>query len=212
MAWVETERQALVQTLRTTDPDTPTLCAGWDARHVLAHLVQRENSPASSIGDLVVKRQPGDEKYLGQLVETAKSPLGYEALVKRFEVGPPRWSPMKFAAENISLLEYVIHHEDVRRGTGNTTARELPAAEAEAIWTRLPTMVRLSYRKCPVGVTLARVSGASQVVKTGSGSVVLTGEPVELALYVSGRRSAAQVQVSGSPADVASFEAWAAKG
>lgn len=211
MAWVETERQALVQTLRTADPGAPTLCEGWDVRHVLAHLVQREHSPASSIGDLVVRRKPGDEKYLGQLVSTALSPLGYEALVKRFEAGPGRWNPMRWAGESINLLEYVVHHEDVRRGSGSAAPRELPPAEADAVWAKLPTMVRLSYRTCPVGVTLSRPGGQSQVVKTGQGSVVLTGEPVELALYVTGRRSAARVQVSGSPTDVETFEGWASR-
>lgn len=211
MAWVETERQALVQTLRASDPDAPTLCTGWDVRHVLAHLVQREHSPASSLGDLVARREPGQEKFLGQIVDSAQSTLGYEALVKKFQAGPPRWSPLKWAAESISLLEYVIHHEDVRRGTGGAQPRDLPAEETDAIWAKLPTMVRLSYRSCPVGVTLTRPSGQSQVVKTGRGSVVLTGEPVELALYVTGRRSAAQVQVSGTPTDVEAFEGWATK-
>ena len=215
MAWAETERQSLVQTLRTTDPDGATLCTGWDARHVLAHLVQREQMPASSIGDVIdkqlAKRPPGEEKYLGRLVEGAASPTGYEALVRRFAAGPPRWSPMKWGAERISLLEYVIHHEDIRRGSTPVPARELPAEMADAVWTKLPAMVRLSYRGCPVGVTLARPGGAVQVVKTGTGSVVLTGEPVELALYVTGRRAAASVQVSGTPGDVAAFESWASK-
>ncbi len=116
MAWAETERQSLVATLRSTDPEAPTLCTGWDTRHVLAHLVQREHSPASSVGDVVVKRPPGQEKYLGRLVDGATSPAGYDALVSRFQAGPPRWSPLKLAVESISLLEYVIHHEDIRRG------------------------------------------------------------------------------------------------
>lgn len=209
MAWVETERQALVETLRSSDPDAPTLCQGWDVRHVLAHLVQREHSPANSAGDLVLRREPGQEKYLGRLVDSAQSPVGFEALVKRFQAGPPRWSPLKWAAESISLLEYVIHHEDIRRGSGTAAPRDLPGEEADAIWAKLPTMVRLSYRSCPVGVTLTRPGGQSQVVKTGRGSVVLTGEPVELALYVTGRRSAAQVRLSGTPTDVETFERWA---
>lgn len=210
-AWAEAERQALVATLRATDPEAPTLCAGWDTRHVLAHLVQREQDPASSLGDLVVKRKPGEEKYLGQLVESARSPLGYDALARRFSDGPPRWSPLSWAADSISLLEYVVHHEDVRRGSGPVPPRQLPAAELDVIWTRLPLLVRLSYRKSPVGVILARPDQTSQVVKTGSGSVTLTGDPVELALYVTGRRAAASVQVNGNPTDVAAFESWAAE-
>jgi hypothetical protein len=40
--------------------------------------------------------------------------------------------------------------------------------------------------------------------------VTLTGDPVELALYTSGRRAAAQVLVSGPPDAVQQFEGWAA--
>ena len=39
---------------------------------------------------------------------------------------------------------------------------------------------------------------------------MLTGEPVELLLYVSGRREAARVEVSGNPDAVAQFDRWVA--
>lgn len=211
MGWVDTERRDLAQTLRASDPDAPTLCEGWDVRHLLGHLVQREHSPASSIGDLVVRRRAGDEKFLGRLVDGAKSPEGYEALVGRFESGPPRWSPMSWAGESINLIEYVVHHEDVRRGSGARSARALPAGESEAIWGRLSLLARLGLRRSPVGVTLTVPDGPRQVVRTGMGSVVITGEPVELALYISGRRTAANVQVTGTPADVDTFSAWATR-
>src|SRR5690606_3490565 len=45
MPWMEDERAALVATARDTDPDAPTLCEGWTARHLLAHLVEREHQP-----------------------------------------------------------------------------------------------------------------------------------------------------------------------
>jgi uncharacterized protein (TIGR03085 family) len=210
MAWVETERLALVDTLRGSDPNAPTLCEGWDVRHLLAHLVQREHSLTASIGDVVVKRPPGEEKYLGRLVEQARSAEGYAALIDRFRAGPPRWSPMSWAGENLNLVEYVIHHEDIRRGAGSAIPRVLPAEEAQAVWSKLGTFGRLSYRKSPVGVRLALPDGSSEPIKLGSDGVVLTGEPLELALYVSGRRRAASVEVSGPPETVARFESWVA--
>jgi uncharacterized protein (TIGR03085 family) len=212
MPWVETERSSLVETLRSTDPDAPTLCVGWDTRHLLAHLVQREHSPAASVGDVVVKRPPGEEKYLGRLVDGARSPEGYQRLVDRFLAGPPRWSPMSWAGESFNLVEYVIHHEDVRRGSGSRTPRALPADQERAVWDKLKLFGRLSYRKSPVGVTLALPDGTRSVVKLADQSVVLTGAPVELALYVSGRRQAAAVEVTGPPETLAQFEAWAAAG
>jgi len=199
-----------VDTLRVSDPDAPTLCEGWDVRHLLAHLVQREHSPTASLGDVVVKRRPGQEKYLGRLVDRARSPQGYAALIDRFRAGPPRWSPMSWAGESINLVEYVIHHEDVRRGAGAALPRALPAEEALAIWSKLGMFARLSYRKNPVGVRLALPDGTSEPIKLGSEAVVLTGEPVELALYVSGRRQAASVEVTGPPETVARFQSWVA--
>jgi uncharacterized protein (TIGR03085 family) len=210
MPWVETERHSLVQTLRATDPEAPTLCVGWDTRHLLAHLVQRENDLAASIGDAVVRREPGQEKYLGRLVDSARSPDGYEALVQRFLMGPPQWSPMRWAGDSLNLVEYVIHHEDVRRGAGSPPPRVLPPDLLEAIWSRLRLFGRLSYRKSPVGVALALPDGRRHPVRLGNETVVLTGEPVELALYVSGRRSAAAVELSGPPESVARFRSWVA--
>jgi uncharacterized protein (TIGR03085 family) len=186
------------------------LCEGWDVRHLLAHLVQREHQPAASFGDVVVKRPPGQEKYLGRLVDRARSPQGYAALVDRFQAGPPRWSPMSWAGENLNLVEYVIHHEDVRRGAGSAVPRVLPDDQAQAVWSKLGMFGRLSYRKSPVGVRLALPDGASEPAKLGSEGVVITGEPVELALFVSGRRRAASVEVTGPPETVARFQSWLA--
>src|SRR5450830_1324503 len=127
---VDAERQAFADVFRSTDPDAPTLCEGWTTRHLLAHLVQREQGPTwAAIGDMVGHREPGQEKYMGRLVKAARSDEGYEALVTQFQKGAPRWSPMSWADESLNFIEYVIHIEDVRRG-GDTPLlpRVLPPA------------------------------------------------------------------------------------
>ncbi|SDT22970.1 TIGR03085 family protein [Friedmanniella luteola] len=208
MGWARTEKKALVDTLRRTDPDAPTLCEGWDAKRLLAHLVQREQDPVGGIGDVVGRAEPGREKHLGRLAEPAATPDGYAGLIDRFVTGPPRWSPMSWASEQVNVLEYAIHHEDVRRGGGAGAARTLPAAQSDAIFRQVPLTARMKLRRSPVGVVLARPGGAPAVVRSGSPSVTLTGEPLELALWVSGRRQAAQVQLSGPPEAVERFEGW----
>jgi uncharacterized protein (TIGR03085 family) len=209
MPWVEVERQALAATLQSADPDAPTLCEGWSTRHLLAHLVQREQNPFAEIADKLGRRTPGREKHMTTLDDGARSLEGYSALLSRFINGPPPWSPMSWAGESLSFLEYVIHHEDIRRGgTTPTVPRVLPDDETQSIWKRLPTLFRWGYRRAPVGVTVAVPGGPSQTVKQASVGVVLTGEPVELALYVSGRQRAAHVEVSGTPAAIARFETW----
>ena len=212
MGWATNEKRALAETLRSTDPRAATLCAGWDVQRLLAHLVQREQDARGALGDLVQRAEPGQEKNLGTLVAGAATPQGYAALVDRFLAGPPRWSPLSWASEQVNLLEYVVHHEDVRRaGPVPAPPRELPAHQRQRLWKQLPLMARLRFRKAPVGVVLALPDGASAPVKVGTPAVTLTGDPVELALYVTGRRSAAAVQVSGPPPAVSQFQDWLAR-
>ncbi|GAB2587506.1 TIGR03085 family metal-binding protein [Microlunatus antarcticus] len=208
MSWVATEQESLVQTLRSTDPDAPTLCDGWDVRRLVAHLVQREQGPVAGLKDAVARKPPGQEPGLGKLTDRARSKQGYDRLVDRFVAGAPAWSPMSWAAEKINFVEYVIHHEDVRRG-GNVPAepRDLPVEEQDEVWKQL-ALFALSLRKAPVGVRLATPRGQTRVAKAGDG-VTLTGEPVELALWISGRREHAQVAVTGSPESLDAFQAWA---
>jgi uncharacterized protein (TIGR03085 family) len=199
-----------VDTFRTSDPDGPTLDEGWTVRHVLAHLVQREQDPVGATKDLVQRRPPGTERELGRLVDGARTPAGYAALVDRFVAGPPRWSPLRWA-ERTNLLEYVVHHEDVRRGTsGDVAPRSLPDGALQALWSQLRFLGRLKLRGAPVGVTLEWPGHQVQVVKRAEPGVVLRGQPVELALYVTGRRAAAEVGIFGDPAAVPRFEDWVA--
>ena len=203
------ERQALVDTLRTSDPDGPTLDEGWTVRHVLAHLVQREQDLVGAAKDMAQRRPPGTERELGRLVDGARTSAGYAALVDRFLAGPPRWSPFRWAAERTNLLEYVVHHEDVRRGSlGDVAPRTLPDGQLAALWEQLPFVGRLKFRSAPVGVTLEWPDHQVQVVKRAEPGVVLRGQPVELALYLTGRREAAEVGIFGDPAAVARFEDW----
>lgn len=211
MPWVEKERTALIATLRAADPDAPTLCEGWDVRRLLAHLVQRETDLVGGIGDQLSRPRPGEEKNLTKLAEAAGTHEGYQALIDRFSAGPPRWSPMSWAGESINLVEYVIHHEDVRRaGAAPAEPRPLPAAEVQSIWTKLLLLARLAFARAPVGVILVQPGGPSKVVKKGPTPVTLTGPPVELALYANGRREAAQVVVTGPPEAVGTFTRWLA--
>jgi uncharacterized protein (TIGR03085 family) len=210
MPWVQWERRSLASTFATTDPEQPTLCDGWTVRHLLAHLVQREHQPLDRLADQLSRSEPGHEKRLGKLVDSARTPQGYEALLARFAAGPSRLSPWAWTDEAVNFLEYVIHHEDVRRGGPPLPARTLPAKEQDAIWSRLRTLARLGFRRAPVGVTLALPSGQRQQVHHhGEDGVVLTGDPVELLLYASGRREAADVGLTGAPEPLERFRTWA---
>jgi len=210
MSWVEDEKASLVATLRAVAPEADTLCEGWDVRRLLAHLVQREQGPVAMIRDSIANRPPGQEPGLSRLADRAGTPQGYAELVSRFDAGPPPWAPMGWAGGLINLLEYAIHHEDIRRaGPASAEPRVLPAGQQQAVWKQAGLFARLGFRSAPVGVQLATPAGATRVAKKGPG-VTLTGEPVELALYASGRRAPARVTVTGAPDAVESFTQWAA--
>ena len=210
MSWMERERSALVATARSADPDGPTLCEGWTTRHLIAHLVEREQRPLHAAADMASRRDPGDERFMSRLVERARSPAGYQALVDRFAHGPPKWSPLAWAGDRANLLEYVIHHEDIRRGDGGPApTRELPDGQADAVWQHLTSAAKLILRGSPVGVVLQPPGHAPQVVRKGAEVVTVSGAPVELALQVFGRPAAADVELTGPPGAVAQFQGWA---
>ena len=123
MSWVKQEQDSLVETFRSTDPDAPTLCEGWNVRRLLAHLTQREQGPVARIADSVARKPPGQEPRLNKLTSQARTPQGYEALIDRFTRGAPRWSPMSWAAGRLNFVEYLIHHEDIRRAGTNRLGR-----------------------------------------------------------------------------------------
>lgn len=208
MRWSESERAALVESLRQLDPDAPTLCEGWSVRRLVAHLVQREHAPLQQLGDTVRKDPAGQEKNLNKLVASAATPLGYQELVDTFAAGTGVLNPMSWLGDTGQLLEYVVHHEDVLRGAGQSSRQERPAAALNKLFSQLCVISKLVFRRSPVGVTFARPEGnPPAVIKRGEG-VTITGDPVELALFVNGRRAAAQIQLDGAPEHVAAFQQW----
>ncbi len=80
--------------------------------------------------------------------------------------GPPRWSPfaLPLVREAVNLLEYVVHHEDVRRAVDGWVPRVLPVSRQDASWSRLRLASRLTLRQLPVPVRLdlARRTGRSR--------------------------------------------------
>lgn len=210
MAWMELERSALAATARASGPDDPTLCHGWSTRHLLAHLVIREQRPLHAAFDILSRREPGNERFLGRLAANAVSHAGYRALIDRFERGAPRWSPSMWAGDRAHLLEYVVHHEDIRRAAAEpAAAREMPAGQLKTIWGYLTATSKLLLRGSPTGIALQTPGRTTREVRKGSLTVTISGDPVELALYLFGRRTVADVEIVGEPEARSRFEAWA---
>ena len=208
------ERHALAETLRSAGPDAPTLCGDWTAAQLAAHVVLRERSIVELAGRLPVERlRRRAQQEIDDLV--AREP--YDRLVRAVGSGPS-WSDARWPVptalvwsvpavrEAANLLEYLVHHEDVRRASPGWTPRLLPVAEQAAVWRRLPMAGRLTLRKVSVGLVLAWPSHGeirARRARYGQPSVTVTGDPVELALFAYGRIDVAQVEYDGTPDDIA---------
>lgn len=197
----KTERAALCDLFLLVGPDAATLCEGWRTRDLAAHLVIREGRPDAA-GGVVVGALAGYTKK----VQDKAALRSFVDLVKTIRTGPPFWNPMRIGplAEAVNGLEFLIHHEDVRRAQPEWVPRQLDDWEQDAIWDRLPAIAKLNYRSSPVGVVLRRPEGATATVRSGASTVTLTGAPVELALQAYGR-AANRTRIDGDAQDVAVF-------
>ncbi|WP_329398031.1 TIGR03085 family metal-binding protein [Streptomyces melanogenes] len=188
------ERLLLADLLEAAGPQAPTLCEGWTARDLAAHLVVRERRLDAAGGIILGALKPRLDRVQA---EFAAKP--YEELVRLFRTGPPKFSPysLKQVDEGANAIEFYVHGEDVRRAQPDWTPRPVDPVFADVLWARLERMARVMGRRSPVGLVLRRPDGQTAVARRGTPVVTVTGEPSELALFASGRQGAADVQVEG---------------
>lgn len=198
------ERRELAELMLTVGPDAPTLCEGWTTTDLAAHLVVRESRPDAAPGILLPPLAGWTSR-----VQNSVASRPYSELVRAVRTGPPALSVFSLPGVDSAgnLVEYFVHHEDVRRGASGWVPRDLPSDLSDALWARLSSMARLLFRRVPVGVILERTDGPGGllVAKKGSPAVTLTGSAGELVLRAYGRR-AVEVEVIGTPETIAAFE------
>ncbi|MFG2821344.1 TIGR03085 family metal-binding protein [Kitasatospora sp. NPDC048365] len=204
MTFARGERERLAGLLEAAGPDAGTLCAGWTTRDMAAHLVLRERRMDAAAG-IQVKALAG----WTQRVQDGYAARPYEELVRTFRSGPPTVSlfALPGADEAANLIEYFVHAEDVRRAGDDPSPAEPDPRLADALWKRLPMVVRFGAgAKPPVRLTLARPDGRTATVGPKDGpTVTVTGEPGELVLFAYGRGARAAVVADGAPEAVAAL-------
>lgn len=186
MTIAQDERAALADTLRSVGPDAPTLCDGWTARDLTAHLIVRESRLDASPGILI-------PAFAGRTKKLQDDVAGgdWDEMVTKFAAGPPLLSPFKLIDRFVNVTEMFVHHEDVRRGGAEWSPRTLDAASSRAILGPLKMMGKRAIAKSPATVELVTTDG-EQVAVGGRGPVVrVTGEPLELLLFAFGRSETA---------------------
>jgi len=198
------ERRDLAELMLAEGPDAPTLCGEWTTKDLAAHLVVREARPDAGVGIVF-----SPLAWWTDRVTRATASQPYPELVRRVRTGPPTLSVFSLpGAEGMAnLVEYFVHHEDVRRAQPDWRPRDLPVGLGDELWSRLRQLARLTYRRVPVGVTLVRTDGdgGTHVARSGEPMVTLRGTAQELLLRSYGRREV-DLEVEGDPAAVEAFE------
>ena len=189
------ERADLAELLETLGPDAPTCCAGWNTAHLAAHLVVRDRRPDAMLGF-------GVEETLGsgplpswahRLEGRLRESTPFTEVVARLRSGPPAWSFMSWpGGRAFNVSEFAIHHEDVRRAQPGWEPRSLSRADQDALWTASGFFAR----RVRGGVVLRRTDVEGVEKRIGAAGRSVAGEPLELLLWLSGRRDVARVAVA----------------
>ena len=198
------ERDELCDLFVARGPDAPTLCEGWATLDLAAHLVVREHDVRSGLFIMGGERFAGLER---KVMDGARA-QGYERLIERLRGGPPAF-PWRVPGLRglLNLNEWFIHHEDVRRAGGEEPRTDRPDLD-EALWSTLHRAGRFMTRHVKGAGVALEAPGYGELPARGSGPAVrLVGGPQELALYLSGRRSAAKVEITGPDEARAALEA-----
>ncbi len=196
MSVAQRERAALVETMRAAGPEAPTLCEGWKARDLAAHLVIREYRPDAAPGILIPFFAAHTEKVQNQVAEQND----WDELVDKLASGPPVYSPFKLLDPVANVAEMFIHHEDVRRAQPGWQPRALDPELSARLRRTLPLMARLTLAKVPGRVALRTPEGKTLLTAGRGPAVTVTGPPEELLLFAVGRQ--AKVEFDGDASAV----------
>jgi uncharacterized protein (TIGR03085 family) len=198
----ERERHELCHLLLDLGPDAPTLCEGWDTLDLAAHLVVREREPRAALG-IISDRFAAHTRRR----QDAWADKGLEAVIERLRSGPPRLWRVPGLRTLLNLIEFAVHHEDARRANGLGRRADRHDLD-DALWSLVGGSARFGTRSLgPIGLELVRPGGERKRVRKGDDVATLTGCPLELVLYLSGRKRVAEVELTGSNQAVTSVAA-----
>lgn len=202
MTLATTERARLITTFERLSPDAPTLCDGWTAKDLLVHLIMREIYPHHLAGQKLPKLSETSVAKQRELEATE-----YSDLIELFRHGRQKFSPLRLGLVDryMNTIEYVVHHEDLRRAQSPVLGRVLSADEQAEIAKMLPMFGRLLLRKAtetiefrPTGHQPFSVGPSPE----GGPTVTVSGTPLELILFAFGRNEGLKAEFTGDPAKV----------
>lgn len=211
-SFAECERQLLCDLLDQVGPDAPTLCEGWDSYALVSHLWVRETDPLALPGVAVGAFSAFTEERMRRCRE--RHP--FTELVELVRRGPARYS--LFALPGVdakaNMLEYFVHHEDVRRAVDPSAGpRALAGADSDLLWARLPgtgaLLLRNGRGSAGIGVLVEHRDATHGLrqhrLRAGTPIVTINGQPGEIWLWLYGRRSVARVELTGTTEALSAF-------
>jgi uncharacterized protein (TIGR03085 family) len=192
------ERAALADLFETLGPDAPTCLPGWTTAHLAAHLVVRDRRPDALPGYGAEEMGVGWplSAWAHRLEDRLRESTPFAEVVRRVRSGPRPWSPLSWPAvpQILNVTEYAVHHEDVRRAQPGWEPRALPRTVQDQLWTAATLSGR--RRAGRRGLVLRRTDITGVEKRFGAVGRTVAGEPMELLLWVAGRRDVARVAVS----------------
>jgi uncharacterized protein (TIGR03085 family) len=194
------ERAHLCDLFDELGPRAPTLLEPWTTRDLAAHLVLRERDFVAGPG-LVL---PGWCARLAERRRRALALRDFDWLIARLRSGPPRgFFRIGWVRRFPSLNEFFVHHEDVRRANGRGPRPNENAMDI-ALWRNVSRASWFLARRLHGAGLELQWAGTAQTVLARRGRPVarVTGPPGELLLYLFGRQSTAQVEMSGPDAAI----------
>jgi uncharacterized protein (TIGR03085 family) len=187
------ERQRFADELSAVGPDAATLCEGWTARDLAAHVVVRDRRPDAAAGVIVGALAGYTQKVQRGIADQEWSQLVH--LVRE----PPVWSPARIDKVDrvINTTEFFVHLEDVRRAQPDWHPRQLDDDLVDDLRSSFGRVAKMFTRKAPVGVTFVPDGGEPVVAKDAEPMVTVSGPVAELVLFVFGRQMHARVDLAG---------------
>jgi uncharacterized protein (TIGR03085 family) len=190
------ERADFCDTLEALGPGAPTLLPPWTTRDVVAHLVLREHDALAGPG-LVL---PGAWQRFADRRAKALASTDFAGLVATLRAGPPAgFFRIGWVRRVPNLNEFFVHHEDVRRANEQGPRHHGHVMDA-SLWHNVTFAPWLLARRLHGAGLELHWAGTTKTVRARRGhpTAHIAGHPGELLLFLFGRQSAAQVELSGN--------------
>ena len=199
----QAERRSLCDLMLGVGPDHATLCEGWTAADLAAHLVVRERRPLAGPG--IVLGGPF-ARYTKRAMDKLIERHSFEHLVELVRSGPPRL--LRPADGAMNLVEFFVHHEDLRRATPSSARRTNIDTIEDALWAQSTRRFKMLTRKLDnIDLTVRDPARGDKRLGGGLRPVTIIGPISEISLYLFGRRSIARVEIVGHTAACADLVA-----